>query len=120
MLRRMPKSLIAALALAALGLTAAGCQAETGMAEKPQKPLPPGVIAPLEPKDGRLVPAVRVCAAESLQHLVGQPASVLEGMKLRGSVRVLRPGMMVTQEYRLDRLTIEVDANEIIIRVACG
>lgn len=59
------------------------------------------------------------CGAADLQHLVGQPASVLETMKFSQPVRILRPGMAVTMDYRPDRLNIEIDAQEVIARVHC-
>lgn len=60
------------------------------------------------------------CGAGALQSLVGQPAAVLQTMRFGGPVRVIRPGMAVTMDYRADRLNIEIDARETIIRVSCG
>lgn len=59
------------------------------------------------------------CGAVGLQHLVGQPAKVLQTMKFVGEVRIVRPGMAVTMDYRPDRLNIDIDATERIIRVHC-
>jgi hypothetical protein len=52
--------------------------------------------------------------------LVGQSATVLETMKFAQPVRILRPGMAVTMDYRPDRLNIEIDAQEKIARVHCS
>jgi hypothetical protein len=60
------------------------------------------------------------CGADALQGLVGQPASVLETMRFGKPVRIIRPGTAVTMDYSPDRLNIEIDAREKIIRVACG
>ncbi|HMO07185.1 MAG TPA: I78 family peptidase inhibitor [Paracoccaceae bacterium] len=60
------------------------------------------------------------CGAEGLQGLVGQHSRVLQTMRFAVPVRVIRPGMAVTTDYREDRLNIEVDARERITRVYCG
>jgi hypothetical protein len=73
---------------------------------------PPVTPPPLPPEDA--------CGAPGLQSLVGRPASVLETMKFAQPVRIIRPGMAVTMDYRADRLNIEIDARETIIRVTCG
>lgn len=66
------------------------------------------------------MPPENACGAADLQTLVGQPASVLETMRFSQPMRVIRPGMAVTMDYRADRLNIELDAAERIIRVTCG
>ena len=65
------------------------------------------------------------CSAEAAQGYVGRKAerSVVESaMKASGakSVRVIEPDMMVTMDYRGDRLNISVDAAGKIIAVTCG
>lgn len=60
------------------------------------------------------------CGADGLQGLIGQPRSVLDGMRFSQPFRVLTPGMVVTEEYRQNRLNIAVDDADKIIRVACG
>lgn len=60
------------------------------------------------------------CGAGALQGLVGQSATVLQTMKFAGPMRILRPGMAVTMDYSPDRLNIEIDDAERIIRVQCG
>lgn len=35
-------------------------------------------------------------------------------------VRVIRPGMMVTMDYREDRVNLEVDADNRVLTVRCG
>lgn len=66
------------------------------------------------------MPPENACGAADLQTLVGQPASVLDTMRFAQPVRVIRPGMAVTMDYRADRLNIEIDKAERIIRVTCG
>ncbi len=60
------------------------------------------------------------CGAEKLQDLIGQDASVLEGMTFDKPLRVMHPGMAFTADYSPDRLNIEVDADGIIARVWCA
>ena len=60
------------------------------------------------------------CGAGALQYLIGQSAAALETMKFGKTVRILRPGMAVTMDYRADRLNIAVDANGRIERVYCS
>ena len=65
------------------------------------------------------------CSAEAAQGYVGQKAdrSVVESaIKASGakSVRVIEPDMMVTMDYRGDRLNIRVDAAGKIIAIECG
>ncbi len=60
------------------------------------------------------------CGADALQDLVGRPATVLHTMKFGTQTRIIRPGMAVTMDHRIDRLNITIDAAEMISRVACG
>lgn len=60
------------------------------------------------------------CGAEALQTRIGQSARVLETMRFAGPVRIIRPGMAVTMDYRPDRLNIEIDAANTIARVWCS
>jgi hypothetical protein len=76
-------------------------------------PMPEPVPVPEGPDLAR-------CGADALQGLVGQPATVLDSMKFAAPIRILRPGMAVTMDYSPDRLNIEIDAAEQIVRVQCG
>ena len=58
-----------------------------------------------------------LCGASALQSLVGQPFSV---DAFSGDWRVIRPGLAVTQEYRAERLSVELDENDVIVRIICG
>lgn len=66
-----------------------------------------------------------VCNAAKAQPLVGRARSAKlgsEALRLSGAgtLRWLRPGDIVTMEYREDRLNIEVDANGRVKAVRCG
>ena len=48
---------------------------------------------------------------------VAEDARAAAGAK---SVRVIRPGQAVTQDYRTDRLNLETDDAGIVVRTHCG
>lgn len=58
-----------------------------------------------------------LCGASGLQSLVGQPFSE---DAFSGNWRVIRPGLAVTQEYIAERVNVEVDENDVIVRIGCG
>ncbi len=60
------------------------------------------------------------CGAQRYHTLRGQDASVLERILIMGQVRVIRHGMMVTQDYRPDRMNININASGRIDRISCG
>jgi hypothetical protein len=65
------------------------------------------------------------CDASKAQGLVGKVRSKkLDGDALRLSgariLRWIKPGTMVTMDFRQDRLNLHLDAKDKIIRVACG
>jgi len=60
------------------------------------------------------------CNAAALQGLVGQPGSVLNGMRFSIDVRVIQPGMAVTMDFMPNRLNIWLGTGNVIERVTCG
>ncbi|MEM9969418.1 MAG: I78 family peptidase inhibitor [Pseudomonadota bacterium] len=58
-----------------------------------------------------------LCGASGFQSLVGEPFSE---DAFSGDWRVVRPGLAVTQEYIAERLNVEVDENDVIVRIGCG
>jgi len=46
-----------------------------------------------------------------------QRAQLLSGA---AEVRVLRPGQVITREYRADRLNLQLDSYDVVVRVHCG
>ena len=60
------------------------------------------------------------CGASQLQGLIGQPVGILAGMTFTGTVRILRPGDVVTMEFGPNRLNFAVDARDRITRITCG
>ncbi len=67
----------------------------------------------------------RLCNAGKAQPLVGRASSATlgsEALRLSGAgtLRWLRPGDIVTMDYREDRLNIELDAQGQVKVVRCG
>lgn len=54
-----------------------------------------------------------------MQGLVGQPKSVLATMMLPAGSRVIGPNDAVTMDLRLDRLNVEIGADDRIAKVSC-
>lgn len=92
------------LILAAGALTLAACAT---MPEDPNGPLP-------------VDPDEQMCAANSYQHLVGQPVGEVDIDSLPYPTRVVPHGVAVTMEYRADRMTVWLDRRDYIDRVQCG
>lgn len=77
---------------------------------KPSKPFPPQVMR---------------CQADPGQRFVGQSATddVVEQVRVAtgaNSVRVLKPGMAATMDFRDDRLNLNLDERDVIVKVTCG
>jgi len=82
-------------------------------------------LAGCAPQPQPTPPAMRACNAAPAQGLIGRQASAAlaqEAQRLgrAGAVRFLRPGEVVTMEFRADRLNIHLDAQEKVERIACG
>ncbi|ODP39479.1 I78 family peptidase inhibitor [Sphingomonas turrisvirgatae] len=65
------------------------------------------------------------CNADRVQPLVGREASpdVVERARTRSgarSVRMIKPGMAVTMDFRSDRLNLELDDANMIQAARCG
>ena len=96
-------------------LAAAGCT--TVVVEDP-RPAPPPAPPPAPGPEGS-------CFAEDAAGALGQRATtgVIERATLDSgarTARIIRPGQAYTQEFNPDRLNIEVDAANRIVRLTCG
>jgi hypothetical protein len=65
------------------------------------------------------------CQADKGQWALGQLADDAVVAKVRTDtrsdrMRVIRPGMAVTMDFREDRVNVEVDADNRVIAVRCG
>lgn len=75
--------------------------------------------------DAVAVDPIKECDTAAGQYAVGKPftdALAAEVKKKVGanSMRIIPPGMMVTMDYRGDRLNISYDEKKIITNVNCG
>lgn len=99
----------------ALPLAACSHPAKTAAAaDSPTSTAPPAVAG-----------SAGQCDPEKLTGLVGQAATeatVQKAVKDSGArhARVVKPGMAVTMDFREDRLSIEVDEQNRIVRANCG
>ncbi len=80
-------------------------------------------VPPAEPQPQ--VVGAGECRGEDLARFNGQPATQQLGAELlrASGARVLRwvqPGMAVTMDYRTDRLTVELDAQNRLVSARCG
>jgi hypothetical protein len=60
------------------------------------------------------------CGADRQQGLVGQTAPGLTSVSIEREVRLIRPASRPATDFRPERLNIELDAAERIVRVFCG
>ncbi len=98
-----------ALACMALSFITAGC---SSLQPEPGKP------------DERAA-ASGACHADPVQWAIGQEAtSETMGRVWReshaGLIRPISPGQAVTMDYRADRVNVELDAGNRIVRIHCG
>ncbi|MCY7398494.1 MAG: peptidase inhibitor I78 [Sphingomonas bacterium] len=75
--------------------------------------------------DSGVAEPAETCRRDALAPFVGQPAMQDLGARMLAAsgARTLRwvaKGMMVTMEYRGDRLTVHLDANNRVERANCG
>lgn len=69
--------------------------------------------------------APRICNADQASHIGGQKITPqLEQQALQssgaGMLRVIRPGQMVTRDYRSERLNLQLNDFDVVVRVYCG
>jgi hypothetical protein len=83
-------------------------------------PVPP-------PEEGEQIPVRGAgrCDAAPVQQLVGRQSTTEIGTEARSrsgaaSIRWIRPGDVVTMDYREDRLNIHLDARGRVARLVCG
>jgi len=101
-----PKAFIAP---AAMAMTLAACAAQT----PPESAPPPAAEA--EP----------TCGADQFASYVGQQATdatiaAIQSKRGDKPIRVIKPGMAVTMDYRAERLNVDVDESGAIKRFYCS
>lgn len=85
----------------------------------------PSAAAPIAATPPTAEEPAMICQAEKGQWAVGQIADEALVAKVKADttsdrVRVIRPGMAVTMDYREDRLNLEVDADNRVLVVRCS
>ena len=77
------------------------------------------------PAEPVIAEPAETCRRDALASFTGQPATAELGARMlrESGARKLRwvpQGMMVTMDYRGDRLTVRLDANNRVERASCG
>ncbi|MBW6416476.1 I78 family peptidase inhibitor [Celeribacter sp. PS-C1] len=60
------------------------------------------------------------CATDLITPLIGELPAVLDTLDIPEPVRVIRPGMAMTEDYRPNRTNIDIGRDGRIARVWCG
>lgn len=60
------------------------------------------------------------CGANQFASLVGTPGDEVKDQMFPAGTRVLRPGMVMTMDYRGDRLNVVIGESGKVERVHCG
>ena len=79
---------------------------------------PPAATTPSAPSVPP--PGSDTCSAAPYSDLVGQDATALERVLIMRPVRVIRPGMVITMDFRPQRINFEIGTDSRIRRVYCG
>ncbi|PWG18436.1 I78 family peptidase inhibitor [Salibaculum griseiflavum] len=79
-----------------------------------------GLLTACSQPDPAVAPDQDSCGAASQGALLGQDATALERVLIMRPVRVIRPGMAVTMDFRPDRINFEISEQNRITRVYCG
>ena len=82
-------------------------------------------VPPAEADRARSLAELHPCDAGPAQRLVGRRATarlLAAARRLSGasSIRLVRPGEPISMDYSTDRLTIEVDERNRLLRLSCG
>lgn len=77
----------------------------------------------LSEPDNNAIP--RICNADNASHVTGKRmTTALEQEAKRASgagiIRVIRPGQMVTKDYRSERLNLQLNDHDTVVRAYCG
>lgn len=125
---RFPIALLSLVAVAACASPSSGPgEAASLAAPAPAQaaPSPPSPATPAtQPEPPAPEDVVMTCKAEKGQWAIGKIADealVAKVMADTGSerVRVIKPGMMVTMDFREDRVNLDVDADNRVMSVRC-
>ena len=117
-------ALLAVAACAAPGVTEPSA-ATPGASPPADAVATPGTGATAEPSPPAAEEPAMICQADKGQWAVGQLADETLTAKVLAdttskSMRVIKPGMAVTMDYREDRVNLEVDADNRVLVVRCS
>lgn len=110
----MRKFFVAAASLVAL----AACNQTTTPATT-EAPAEVAATTTAGPTNAADATAQDTCGAAAFQSLVGQPATTINLGTLPSGTRILTPDMMVTQDFRADRLNIIVGTDGNVGSLSC-
>lgn len=65
-------------------------------------------------------PLLARCGADRLIGMIGRPVSALPKAPAGGTLRILRPGDPVTEDFRDTRLNIILDSGDHVTALSCG
>ncbi|QWF16882.1 I78 family peptidase inhibitor [Lysobacter capsici] len=131
-LRHLPAArlLSGAVLAATLPLAMAACAGPRGADEMsssaPNSDDQGAAVKPIAVGEPHPMPAPRTCNADAAKAaLVGKTADTATVERARTqagghTVRVLKPGQMITKEYMDGRVNVHVDENNVIVDVGCG
>ena len=92
-------------ALPALCLALSACQPIPQEAPYPGSPGPVDLVK---------------CGGDLVEPLIGQSVTNLPASGNWGTLRVIRPGQAVTEDYSETRLNVQLDEADTIIALSCG
>lgn len=106
------------LSLAGAALLTSCSPAEDAPTEPARAEAPPATSPTTTPP---AVPADDACGAADKQSWVGQPRTSVPAAPAGQTWRVFETDDAVTEDFRADRLNVEVDpATQNVVRVSCG
>lgn len=78
------------------------------------------VMGPVVAAPSDMVPAQKGLGGCTFDEWIGQKAKSLKLEALNRPYRILPPGALVTMDFVEDRINVETDENDTVIRVTCG
>jgi len=110
------------ISLAAAAALAACTEQAPGEVPAAELPAPAPMPAPLEPRPEPATPApADECGAAERQDWVGRARADLPAAPAGALWRVYETGQPVTQDFRPNRLNIEIDPDsQTVVRLSCG
>jgi hypothetical protein len=88
-------------------------------AQAPPSDPPAPSIAAAAPTNAAEATAQDTCGASRFQALIGTQASAIDQSTLPAGSRVITPDMMVTQDFRADRLNVTVGTDGLVASLNC-